>query len=175
MKQEFTSARTSINSKRPPAVFKKVKWVSGTINFDNGGGKFDIATECLAGLGVKNVIYDKFNRSLDYNAISLGVVRGGKANTSTIANVLNVVKEPEIRQSILQTSHDALCKGGLVYVWVYEGDKSGIGKAGRDSWQENRIAKSYVDEIANLFEVVEVKGINLIIGRKNNGKEIVRL
>lgn len=165
MKQEHSSAATSINSKKVPAVFKKIRFEAGWINFDNGGGRFDTASEYVSGMGATNLIFDPYNRSYEHNAMVLEAVEGGKAHTSTVANVLNVIKEREFRLEVIKRSFDALRSDGVAYFWIYEGDKSGVGKITSKGWQENRLARSYVDEIGVYFDIVKV-GVNLVVASK---------
>ena len=60
--QEFTSAKTSINKNKVPALFKLAVFKPDTVNLDYGGGKFDTATEYLKKFNVTNLIYDPYNR-----------------------------------------------------------------------------------------------------------------
>ena len=92
--QEYTSHRTSINSSKLPAIFKLVKFRPKTVNLDYGGGRFDNATNWLCELDVTNLIYDPFNRSAEHNSFVLSEIKkNGGADTATLSNVLNVVKE----------------------------------------------------------------------------------
>lgn len=167
MKQKYNSANTSVNSKRVPALFRRINWYPGMINFDNGGGKFDTATWHLHILGVKNLVYDPFNRSEEHNNAVLKCVAGKPVHSSTLANVLNVIAEPKVRLGILRRSYDALDHCGVLYVWIYEGDKSGVGReTKRGCWQENRRTKSYTEEILKVFdEVIDIDG-NMITAYK---------
>lgn len=154
--QKFKSAGTSVNCRNPPRLFRRVTWKPG-INIDIGGGKFDTATEFLRGFGVENHIYDPYNRSDDHNQRVLKLMQRGVADSVTLANVLNIVKEPEEREKILRLALTALKPGGMLYVWVYEGNASGVGReTKRDCWQVNQWAEFYVPEIAKLFTVEKV-------------------
>jgi hypothetical protein len=157
--QEITSARTSINEKKLPAVFNKVKeWASGTINADIGGGRFDNATDWLRDRGVTNLIIDWFNRDRAFNEANIDRVRGGQADTATASNVLNVIQEPEARDLVIRQAADAIKEGGTAYFYIYEGDKSGTGKQTTSGWQENRRTQDYIDEISNHFGDVTRQG-----------------
>lgn len=157
MQQEYKSAATSINSKKVPALFKRIGWSPGTVNLDWGGGKYDTATDYLAGIGVKNFIYDPFNRTPEHNA-KIGAL--GSYDTATISNVLNVIKEPEIRKEIICKVLDFLRKGGIIYVGVYEGNASGIGRQTKEgSWQTNMKTASYLKELQEFNPVIKNKTI----------------
>lgn len=163
--QEHTSADTSINATQLPASFKKISWKPGTINADIGGGRFDNATEYLKSMGVENIIYDPYNRSKEHNARAIEKIKNGGANTATINNVLNVIKEPEARQAVIRQAHNAINDNGTAYFLIYEGNGSGNGKPTTKGWQENRTAASYIHEIESVFDKVTKKG-NMIIAYK---------
>ena len=115
--QNYTSANTSINSTKVPAVFKKVKWVPGTYNVDLGGGKYDTATEYLNTLGVSNLIIDPYNRSEAHNDMMVDLIDIiGGADTCTLSNVLNVINDREARLDVLADAWLKLKKGGTLYV-----------------------------------------------------------
>lgn len=164
--QKRSSKRTSINASKLPTVFSRVRFVAGSKNADIGGGKFDIATEKLKTLGVENIIYDKFNRSEEWNNEALAKIRGGKCDTATIANVLNVIEEAEARDDVIMLAADVLKPEGVAYFQIYEGDGSGQGKqTGEDSWQNNRKTEAYIGEIEKVFESV-IRSGNIIAARK---------
>lgn len=162
--QEITSADTSINKNKLPATFSRVEFQSGTVNADIGGGQFDNGTEFLSEKGVTNVIYDPFNRSKEHNEKAANKIKGGKADTATVNNVLNVIKEPQNRLFVISQAADAVKKDGTAYFLIYDGDRSGNAKQTKQGWQENRKASTYVDEVSQKFSSVEVSG-NLIIAK----------
>lgn len=147
MKQTITSAATSINAKKVPALFKRVQWKPGTRNLDLGGGRYNTATEYLEGKGVLNWIYDPYNRSEAENQEAMQC----NPDTVTISNVLNVIKEPEARRELLELAKSFNCP---VYITVYEGNGSGEGRETRAGWQENRKLAEYVEEVATVFGFV---------------------
>lgn len=167
--QKITSAATSINKNQLPRTSWLVPWRSGTINADIGGGRYDNFTEYLAGLGVTNYVYDPYNRDKAHNDYVIEQIRISKADTATVNNVLNVIKEDEDRAEVIAQAADAVAKdGGTAYFLIYEGNKSGEGRVTKwkdgepTCWQENRKAESYIPEIASFFMNVTRKG-NLII------------
>lgn len=164
--QEFTSANTSINSSKLPAVFNMVNFEPGTINLDYGGGKFDNVADYLSQYDVINLVYDPYNRTSDHNKKVLSLVReNGGADTVTCSNVLNVIKEPEVRLNVISNIKKVLKSGGTAYFTVYIGDKSGEGKVTKSGYQLNRDTKDYIPEIEEIFGDVSRKG-KLIIARK---------
>ena len=166
--QEFSSAATSINGSKLPAIFKLVDFHANTLNLDYGGGKFDNATEYLKTLGVTNLIYDKFNRTAQHNQeVIRAVLENGGADTCTLSNVLNVIKEESIRHEILVNIYKLLKSDGILYITVFEGkpgQKEGPTKSG---YQLARKTSEYIDEVANVFgeDKVTRRG-KLIVARK---------
>lgn len=165
--QEYDSADTSINSSKAPSVFKLVKsWEPGTINLDYGGGKFDTGTDYLSQYDVINLVYDPYNRTSDHNREVLKLIReNGGADTVTCSNVLNVIKEPEVRANVISNIKKLLKSNGTAYFTVYIGDKSGEGKVTKSGYQLNRDTKDYIPEIEEVFGDVSRKG-KLIIANK---------
>lgn len=165
MEQEYTSKDTSINKSKLPAIFKLVNFQPNTINLDYGGGKFDNASEYLAEQDVLNLIYDPFNRSTEHNNNVISEIRNnGGADTATCSNVLNVIKEREVRLNILKNISKLVKPGGVVYITVYEGSGDGNEGATKSGYQLNRKTKDYLDEISEIFENVTRKG-KLIIAK----------
>ena len=157
--QKISSAATSINSSKLPAIFRMVKFQPDTMNLDYGGGRFDNAAEELAKMNVTNLVYDPYNRSSEHNSEVLKQVRtNGGADTVTISNVLNVIAEPEARQTVLRNAKKLVKPGGKVYITVYEGNKSGSGAETKAGYQLNKDTKDYVDEISQVFDNVTRKG-----------------
>ena len=159
MKQEFTSANTSINNKKIPALFTIAREIfePDTVNFDIGGGKYDTVTDYLRGLNVQNLIWDKFNRSEEWNKNVLNtLIKCGGADTVTISNVLNVIKEWEHRYEVLEMAFAYSKPTASIYITVYEGDKSGVGRQTKnDCYQLNRTTADYIDEVSIVFPHVE--------------------
>lgn len=164
MKQEYTSANTSINKNKLPAIFKMVSWETHSRNLDYGGGKFDNATEWLRDeYDVHNYVYDPFNRSLEHNkSVRYSGRSMGGFSTATLSNVLNVIKEPEIRQNVLQDIYNMLAVDGTLYITVYEGDKSNEGRPTRSGFQLNRKLNDYLPEVQKVFPKAYRKGAMIV-------------
>ena len=161
VKQEYTSERTSVN--QLPAVFNRVEWQPETVNLDYGGGRFDQATEFLSGKGVVNLVFDPYNRAAEHNKDIMHKLRKRKAVTATIANVLNVIKEPEIRKQVMRKVRSLVKPGGYVYIMCYRGEGSCPGPT-CNGWQENRPIKTYLEEVQQVFSEAAVKG-QMIVAR----------
>ncbi len=159
MKQEYTSAKSSI--KQVPAGFSIVDkyfgWQPNTINFDIGGGKYDLMTEKLKEKGVTNYIYDPYNRTLNHNLRSLLKCKH-KSDTVTIFNVLNVIKEREVQIEVLKLAYMSLKSGGYIFVRsTYMNPKkvSGVTKSG--TFQHYLKQEDYLEIVKRIFPNAELK------------------
>ena len=140
--QTFTSAKTSINANKLPAVSKLVNWeaYTGKTVMDYGGGKYDNLREWLLDTyDITLEVYDKYNRSEVENFRALSC----SPSAIICSNVLNVIDCDETLWSII---NEMLDYGKSLYIHVYEGNRSGIGiKTMDDSWQRNMKAKDYAE------------------------------
>lgn len=94
--QQFTSAKTYINSKKLPAIVSKVEkfkgFIKDVINLDLGGGRFDIVTDYLKSQYIiTNLILDPYNRTAEHNTYIENIINRTKVDNVTISNVLNVI------------------------------------------------------------------------------------
>jgi len=160
--QTITSAGTSVNT-LPKVFVGPGNFEHGGINLDIGGGRFETATEYLKGLGVRNLVWDPYNRSPEQNIRALAewgehVKQAGIPRTITISNVLNVIKEKPARLKVLEMAAAAVVdRWTPVYIGVYEGDKSGVGRATTKGYQLNRVKKDYLVEVKRFFKYAEVR------------------
>lgn len=162
--QEITSAKTSI--KQVAGLFKDKNAKFGKTNIDVGGGRFNLVTDYLAERGTKNMVFDPYNRGADENTATLRYLQdGGRTDTATCANVLNVIREPDARANVILEVAKCIREGGTAYFTVYEGDGSGEGRQTSSGWQNNRKTADYVSEIGRYFDDVQRKG-KLIIATK---------
>lgn len=161
VEQEFDSAVTSINATKLPAIFKLIDLKPGTVNCDVGGGRFNNVAEYYADKDVTNLVYDPYNRSAEHNEQVVETLKEvGGADTTTCSNVLNVISEKPARLAVIKNCKNFLKSGGTAYFTVYEGNRSGEGKADskRSSFQMNQPTGWYVDEISEVFSSVTRKG-----------------
>ena len=129
----------------------------GTVNLDYGGGRFDKATKFLESNGVRNYVYDPFNRSKEHNeAVIQAIKSNGGADTVTCNNVLNVIMEDNIRQEAISHIKSLLKPGGTAYFCVYSGDRTGIGKVTKCGYQLNRATSTYLSEVKQHFTEVSI-------------------
>lgn len=159
LQQAHDSAATSINGNKLPAAFNKIEWKEGSINLDLGGGKFDNATEFLKDKGVENLIFDPFNRDTEWNRMIAEQVQAGCVDSVTCNNVLNVIDNEASMENVILQASKALKPDGVAYFYIYEGDKSGVGKdKGQGRWQNNLTTQQYIPAVSKYFGDVKRRG-----------------
>lgn len=158
MKQEYESANTSINTVKLPAIYNKINWEklkdyiysSGICKdglnppcvLDYGCGKETKHIEkFLAQKGFRYLGYDPYWKSASHNITALRV----PAAVCVCSNVLNVIKEKDVVNSIHNNVAGHPCAGRLYFISIYEGDKSLIGReTKKNCWQRNETADMYI-------------------------------
>lgn len=170
MEQEFTSKQTAKGNGsydhgngRVPALFKKISWRPNTVNFDYGCGEKSTQnqiTNYLEQRGVHYIGFDKYHQTAEEKQAAWDAVDdAGGADTCTCANVLNVIKEHDVRvNEVIANIYEALKPGGIAYFDVYESDRSSVGgQTGKDNYQLKRPIDEYVEEVAEIFDENNVK------------------
>ncbi|MFA5366573.1 MAG: hypothetical protein WC333_01555 [Dehalococcoidia bacterium] len=161
VKQEYCSAKSCI--KQIPAGFgivsKYFGWKPNTVNFDIGGGKYDLMTEKLKEKGVTNLVYDPYNRSQIHNiVVTNNVIFNNGVNTVTIFNVLNVIMEKEIQLKVIKMAYNALKTGGMLFVrstYMNPAKASGLTKSG--TFQHYLTQIDYLKIVRQIFPHAELK------------------
>lgn len=152
--QEFTSAKTSINSKRLPAIYNKLNWNKlwrdsasiPPVVLDVGAGKhITHIKRFLESQGFIYAPYDPYNLPDSTNTHSISL----KPSVVICSNVFNVIKEKEIIYQLHRLIRDKNCP---FFITVYEGDKSLVGcpTMRGQSYQRNETIDFYLlrwDEI----------------------------
>lgn len=147
MKQTYTSAATSINANRLPAVFRKLP-EKPLVLFDYGCGRYtEHIREALPGTAY--LPYDAFNQPEAVNTRSRRYAESfhaaGVAVDVVCSNVLNVIAEDTVIDSIAADIAHIIRGGGCAYITVYEGDKTGRGRqTGPDQYQRNERLRDYL-------------------------------
>lgn len=145
--QEFSSAATSINSNKLPAIYNMVEFRPGDVVVDFGGGKFDNAVNYLKDKNVTLLVYDPYNRSAEHNKEVLRLLKEhGGADAAVNSNVLNVIKEPEAREAVLRNIKKITKRGAPIYITVYEGRGDGAEGPTKSGYQLNRKTGDYMNE-----------------------------
>ncbi len=174
--KKATGETKSIDNTEGIRAYDDLRLQSGTVNFDNGGGgcstDLDANTRhLLERYDVTNHVYDKFKRSEEHNNRVMELVSRGDFDTSTSNSVLNVIACPVQRSQHIQLSFDALRSGGVAYFKVWSGDGTGVettssngtssDSSNQSSYQSNRPAADYLDEVKKIFCVPTVRSVSI--------------
>lgn len=174
MRQKYTSEVTSVNKYKVPAIARVVAdflkdHIEKTV-LDYGGGKWNTAKEFFASKGIESRIYDPYNRTEKDNVVALMKT---DYEAAMLSNVLNVIAEDEVRIQVLEDVKDHLVKNGLVFIKIYEGNRSGILKVNErlKCCQLNRKTKEYLEEVREVFgqnnaDLARIKSLQFIIAKK---------
>lgn len=151
--QTRSSAATSINKDRLPAVYGRFDFKPGTIVLDYGCGRYTdhimqhLADQLCAGY----FPYDPYNQPAAANAAALFNFEKLAAETDlppvvVCSNVLNVIDAEDALQAVAEELlRFVQCYGARALVTVYEGDRSGRGReTGPDQWQRNEKLREYL-------------------------------
>ena len=160
MNQTITSKNTSINSVKLPSVYNKIDFSKfGDLQvLDYGCGKFDNTKHFIENIGGSWYGYDPYNRTEAENM----ECKDRWFNCIICSNVLNVLSDTRLVYDVLRNIFDYIWYSRQkVFITVYEGDKSGVGKMTKDDcYQRNERTAEY------LYMVQKVLGDNYVI--KNN-------
>jgi hypothetical protein len=164
--QKHTSANTSVNTTRLPAVYNKVDWSKYTNSVDDyyvvdiGCGRME--TQILINNHLKrNKIrhffpYDPYQFNIVATENAKNIIENNAINKVVVcSNVLNVIDNDEALTTVIAYLCDAIVsvtkepdgvyKMNPCYITVYEGNKSGIGKeTKKDCWQRNERLSVYL-------------------------------
>ena len=170
----ITSKNTSINKTKAPSIVRLVNKLGGFRTgqkvFDYGCGKYPETTE-QAITDNHDLIYsgyDPYNRTQEENSKAHKIIPDGYAHVVLMSNVLNVIHPVAMQAVAVCQAHRKLKLGGILYVTVYEGDKSGNGKRTKtDCWQENKKTTDYIPMIQDIFGNCERKGKLLIACKRS--------
>lgn len=138
--QKISSAYTSVNSKKVPAGFCKIRWAALPQPFvllDYGCGRYiNHVKKFVEKKGGVYHGYDPYWVDEKDNETALS------CNPDIIVcnNVLNVIQEDEIIEHILEL---LLSYGKPMVIKIYEGDGSGVGKVTPNGYQRNQKTSSY--------------------------------
>ena len=174
--QTYTSAAASINSTKLPAIYNKLSdsaylWASSYLDF--GCGRYTrhiadhVATKAYevaqnaprehrGHMGIWHG-YDAYNQTEEENDVELEAFRSESEffNQMVVcSNVLNVIDSEETIAWIAARFMAWADTGAAVMVTVYEGDKSGIGRATKaDCYQRNEKIVNYLKYFDKNFTI----------------------
>jgi len=148
--QNFTSARTSVNRSRLPAVYRKAN-LTAPLVMDYGCGKYiDHIRDHVHSLHKAYLPYDPFNQPKEENASTVTLVCNAMYLHVPVdvvcSNVLNVIdSDGEVSRICHYLEEITSATGGTAFVTVYEGDRSCVGRqTGKDSFQRNAPLSDYL-------------------------------
>lgn len=150
MAQTCTSAATSVNSRRLPAIYSRVPYFTGKVVLDWGCGRYTDHIRSALPQHLAYLPYDPFNQPEQVNRDTLALVRIALHThtpmTVICSNVLNVIdNDLEVGSIAAWIQHIVTQTGGIGYITVYEGDRSGTGrKTGPDQYQRNAPLREYL-------------------------------
>lgn len=141
--QNFTSANTSINNNSLPTAFSKYRAYGRVLDF--GCGKFTNMIKLHVNeQGAKYYPYDKYNMDEGTNDATMFIGKKYGFDTVFCCNVLNVIDSDDVVWEILHTMFNLLNNHSRMYIQIYEGNKTGIGKVTKsDCYQRNEKTRSY--------------------------------
>ena len=169
-KQSVTSANTSINKNKLPAFYKKIKLQFKDRLLDYGCGKYieHIQNYCK-NYDVDYYPYDPYNMSVEINNSTLKTLSDISATIGIMSNVINVIDSDDSIKDAINNAISLI--DGKLYITVYEGDKSGIGKYTKNNcFQRNMKLKDYVPMLEKMGFVVTIKNRMIVIDGKYNKK-----
>lgn len=157
MNQKYTSADTSI--RQVCAIYKQTQFRQGSTVLDYGGGKYDDGVEYMKRQrGVEVRVYDPYNRTPAHNNEVAEWAMKRAPDYIVCANVLNVIAEYEVIEQVLHNIRYLADAHTIVRFSVYEGDRTGVGKATSKGWQNNHPTRDYLPILSRFFKTVERKG-----------------
>ncbi len=140
---------------------------SGQVNLDYGGGLYDKTTQWLKTKGIRNLVFDPFNRLPEQNeAVLREVIDKGELDTVTLLNVLNVIPDFWERMVALAAAWHFVPPYGLLIVGTYVGDGSGVTRKSRFGYQLNQHLDFYESEVIDLLGLGPVKSNGYLVFRK---------
>ena len=162
--QKHSSKNTSINTVWLPTVYKRVRW--GHYNhyaddyhvFDIGCGRLEtqrMIQELMDGYNIKHFHpWDPYHESIGDKMQTIRAMKDISINKVIIcSNVLNVIDNDTDLNKLIKRICDmsviqepnGIYRMNPVYITVYEGDKSGIGRqTKKDCWQRNERLIDYL-------------------------------
>ena len=152
MIQKITSANTSINCTKLPAIYNKInfsKFRNGFNILDYGCGKFNNGRDYIDSLGGNWWGYDPFNRTEEENMLCYN----NYYDCIICSNVLNVISDVSIVRDVIKKIFNKVAlRKQAIFVTVYEGDKSGIGRiTKKDCYQRNQVLSDYLKYFNGIF------------------------
>lgn len=165
--QTITSASTSISTiNKIYKLLPEMGYKPKTRILDFGCGKYDKNEKEAEKHGYIWLGYDPYNRSNKENKMTLDCLEYASPHIIICSNVLNVIQEDNVLMDVLGQLYDYADDDTDIYITIYEGNKSGIGKVTTKGYQRNQKLDNYKDYILEFFDVVDIIKPNILKCRK---------
>ena len=166
--QKITSAATSISTLNRAHKEIVGKYPLDTSILDIGCGKYEVNKEYADINGFAWFGIDPYNRTPEYNNASLKALYNwcDAPDIIMLNNVLNVIAEDNVLMDVLNQVCNYAGDNTDIYITIYEGDKSGVGKITTKGYQRNEKLIKYTDYISEWFDIVRKVGSNIVKCRK---------
>lgn len=152
MAQTRSSANTSVNSVKLPSAFTHFTPYGHIMDY--GCGKFYNNTKkycdeyCLS-----YHPFDVFNCPNSENEKTIAFGENHGFNKIYCCNVLNVIDDVETIMNIIKRMYTYLVITGTIYIQIYEGDKTGVGRETKyDCYQRNAKTVDYIDIVRDALK-----------------------
>lgn len=166
-KQKYTSEKTSISTiNKIYKLLPEMGYKTKTRILDFGCGAYDRNQKEAEKNGYIWLGYDPYNRSLEENKITLDCLEYESPHVIVCSNVLNVLDNTNTIMNVLGQLYDYADNETDIYITIYEGDKSGIGKVTTKGYQRNEKLIKYRDYILEFFDVLDIIKPNILKCRK---------
>ena len=156
MKQEFTSANTSINKNKLPVIYNRADIPSGSSVLDYGCGRhINHLREKAQQNNWTWSGFDPFNLPNSKPIVSDYVI---------CSNVLNVIKEDSIVNDVITAVISLATKAAIFTVYEKDGTGKGL-QTGKDQWQRNEKLSVYVKRMKDMgYNPIVKKGMIIVNG-----------
>ena len=74
-----------------------------------------------------------------------------------MTNVLNVIDSEKSQIEALKNLSEGVKDGGKVYISVYEGSRTGLGKKTSSGYQQNKKTKDYLKTVQKVFPNAKIE------------------
>ena len=163
--QKYTSKNTSINT--ISKIYTQMEFLENSVILDYGCGKYNTSIEYMKHKDCIVLPFDKYNRTELENNNTLQYVSNYDLDYIVCSNVLNVIYEEDIIKNIIKDIYNYSKKNTIIYISIFEGNKSGIGKVTTKGYQRNEKYKEYLKYLEPYFDITIKKQI-FICKRKEN-------
>ena len=168
MKQNYSSMDTSINSRKAPAIYNKLNKL-GLMNnatiIDYGCGKYtSLLRETAMKMGAKEIkFFDPFNIPELENFETKVFALYNDVDIVIMSNVINVIDtDSSVEEAVINAL--SLSKYNTVYITVYQGNKSGLGKQTKpDCYQRNMTTKMWLSWFSEHGFNARMKGGMIVV------------